>query len=820
MGTRSAQRAGRAADALAALLGLAVGLLHDGGDDALGNDGGDGAHDVLFKNVAHRCPTPSAPFDADTSMSAPLSTFSLRRTVRADDAEIARARFPETNVPAKTTRDQATPLPPAPTVPEGTRPLGAAPWWGRLTEAVDAAMVDFIYAAKQRKGAKHRRRYTEAAAFRVEAAESAPYTAGLIWDLSKAQAAGGVKWELARPVDCSAVQADSFHIGAHRPPSAETTPDKETPSISDMAEASGFPDHALLYDLEHNCSTDAVVPHHAILSPHHVGALQYWEKISAQMRDEVEKGWWAGPYKFVPVFPFRMVPRNVVEQPRPDGTMKYRICVDLGWPHDGTSPNFHIDLSKQPPLDMARLSNLAQAADILHFAGERIYGFGIDCEAAYRQWAKRVAEQWQQVLLWYVEQDDGSYTPAWYLDRRTTFGDAAMVHKFSRVADMIVHFARHVLDAQARHTEPPEPHLRQWRAFRRSLYPDEPEQWRLYWNMMYIDDHSVVVAGASRAEADRNDIFHVLNKVVGLPAQPCKNDPPSSESLTQLGGTLDFGARWLDRSDRFAAKFAAKLDEALANGEWSFVSCRSIAYSANHLAQFRPADRPRCAPLFAEMRRLLRRGHGNSHAIGPSALAALRFWRQDVHSAGGMPFYPAITMPTRGHPRRADIETDAAGKVGFGAFIHPPGDDLSVAPLYFYGTWTPAESDWHINVKELLVTYWIVELIGSLIPAIHAKMYLVEHIDNTTAIGTAKRNSSNASPELNKLAELRAAAAAKTGWVFDQVYINTKANTRADALSRGDLATFFKSAKAFGYKEAPVLIELDAELRDTRGLFD
>ena len=818
MGTRGSQHARPGAQTIAALIRLAVGLLHGEDEDAPGDDGGD-AGEVRFGPVQHRCPTPGAPFDTDTSMSGPLRTFSLRKTVRADEAEIARARFPDTNVPACTTPEQATPLPPKPVVPAGTRPLGEAPWWRRLAEAVDASMTDFIFAAKQRRSTRHRRRYTEETAFRVTEAESAPFTGGLIWDLTNAQAAGGVRWDLVRPVDVSAVQADAFHIGEHQPPSADTTPDATTPTIADMAEASGFTDHALLFDLAHNCSVDADVPRHSILSPHHAGALQYWEKISEQMDEEVAKGWWAGPFRFVPVFPFRMVPRNVVTQPRPDGTLKFRICVDLGWPHDGTAPNFHIDLAKQPPLEMARLCNLARAADILHFTGEPVVGFGIDCEAAYRQWAKRVAEQWQQVLLWYQKQADGSFAPAWYLDRRTTFGDAIMVHKFSRVADMIVHFARHVLDEQPRHAEPEEPHLQQWREFRRRLFPGEPAQWRLYWNMMYIDDHSVVVAGAERANADRDDIFYVLNKVVGLPAQPSKNDPPSAEALTQLGATLTFGARWIDRSDRFAAKFAARLDDALAAGAWSFVTCRSIAYSANHLAQFRPADRPRVAPLFAEMRRLLRGSPNAKRSIGPSALAALRFWRRDVHSAGGMPFYPAVTMPVRGHPRRMDVETDASGNTGFGAFVHPPGEDRNATPLYFYGTWTDAERAWHINVKELLVTYWVVELIGSLIPAQHVTMYVVEHIDNTTAAGTASRNSSNSSPELNRLVELRAAAAAKTGWAFEQRYINTKANVRADALSRGDLAGFLESAQALGYHTAPALIELDAELRDTSGIF-
>ena len=636
-----------------------------------------------------------------------------------------------------------------------------------------------------------------------------------MWDLREAQQSGAIDWSKACPLDTSYVEPDSFNIGEHRPPTPETEPTEGTVDIEEMARLSGFKDYALLYDLKYACSNDADVPRHTILSPHHTGALEHWQQISDQMDKELAQGWWDGPYSHPPLYPFRMVPRNVVTQPRPDGTLKYRICVDLSWPHDGTAPNFHIDLAKQPMLQMAKLANLAAAADILHFAGGQVYGFGIDLEAAYRQWAKRTEDIWQQVLLWFQQQPDGTFRPAWYVDKRTTFGDAIMVHKFSRVSDMIAHFTRFRLRATKRHSDPPEPHLRQWREWRRSLYPDEPEQWDLFYNFVYIDDHAVVTVGAERAEADRLDIFDITNKTVGCPAQPAKNDPPSASELTQLGGTLKFGPRWFDRSDKFAKKFAARLDELLASEEWTFDVCRSTAYMANHLAQFRPNDRPQCAPLFAEMRRLLRQGGRGSHKIPAAPLEALRFWRLDVWSAGGMPFFPALQMPVRGHPRRCDAETDASGKIGYGAFLHPPGDDTSVAPMYFWGKWTAAELPLHINVKELLVTYWLVTLLGELVPGmhVHESMFCVEHIDNTTAIGVARRNAAT-TVQLNAIAKLRSAAVRRNGWTLEQAYINTKLNVRADALSRDDWKTFIDSVRAAGYAE-PVEITIDAALRDT-----
>ena len=322
------------------------------------------------------------------------------------------------------------------------------------------------------------------------------------------------------------------------------------------------------------------------------------------------------------------------------------------------------------------------------------------------------------------------------------------------------------------------------------------------------------VVTVSDADADREDVFYVTNKIVGCPAQPEKNDPPSQTALTQLGGTLDFGARWLDRSDKFAVKFIAKLDAVLADREWDFNECRSIAYSANHLAQFRPADRPKGAPLFAEMRRLMRAG-SKRQRIGDKAVEALVFWRRAAFVTGGMPFFPAVDMPARGHPRRLDIETDASGNIGFGAFLHPPGDSKHLKPWYFFGRWTSAEREQlDINVKELLVTYWAVCLLGELTPA----SYAMEHIDNNTAKAVARKNASTKSERLNILAELRAAAAVRTGWKLEQVYINTKVNARADALSRGEMDKFFDSVRELGYG-APVLIELDGCLRDTAFLF-
>ena len=749
-----------------------------------------------------RSPTPEAPFAVDEGLSVrtanDLPTFSARKLAPEDPALIARARFPTANKPAVTEAPKEPPKQQQPTAQQSGA-IGAAPWWRGLHTAVEMAARDFAHGAHTRGHAQpHRQRFK---GWEVQAEVQLPFTAGLIWDLRAAQQGAGVDWSKAAPLDTTWAQPTALN----------------NDRIDALAAASNFTDKRILYEMRHGVSVDADVRRDAILSPHHKGALQHWEQISQQMENELREKWWDGPYRYAPVWPFRMVPRSVDVQPKPDGSLKYRICVDLGWPKDGRSPNDAIDLTEQPPLIMTKLHDLAVAAAILRTTGLKVYAGGVDLHAAYRQLAKRTADLWLQVLLWF-EVADGEVIPAWYVDKRTTFGDAIMVHKFSRVADLIVHITRYLFDLSPRHAEPEEEALREWRQFRQELYPDEPEQWRAYYNQMYLDDHMFVTVAYGRALADFEAITALSEELLGPTAvQREKNVPPSAETITQLGGTLDMATQWLDRSAKFGAKLERRLDEVIEAGEWDFVTARSTTYMLNHLAQFRPGERPMNAPLFAELRRWLRQSgvRGARRRIEPEVAAVLRHWRAVNDMPGGMPFYPCLTFPVRGHPLRVDVETDAAGTVGYGAIMFPPGDDKSLSPVYFVGKWLPWEAEeLDINVKELLVTVWVLTIIAELWPSHCAQLYLTEHIDNQVAQAVAKRGSSKRSARLNALQQRRIAELRRTGWRTEQVYINTKENVRADALSRDDFDTFASSVAALGYPPATEL-RLDDAVRDT-----
>ena len=753
---------------------------------------------AAWSGMAQRAPVPAAPFETDAGLSrgraGDLPMFSLRRAVPEDPAAVARARLPAANVPAAT--DAPLGPPAAERGTEQTWPIADAPWWASLEEATDAVMVDFRYAAGDQPRGKHRRRFD--AEWAVDDVDALPYTGGLIWDL-RAQAEGGIDWTRARTVDVTAAP--------------ETTIDNDL--VDELAERFGFTDKAILYELRWGVSNFSRLQRHAILSPHHGGAFEYSEQIDVQLPNEVKEGWLDGPYRYPPVWPFRMVPRSVVAQPKfhvPG--IKYRIVVDLSWPHDGRAPNDVVDVDDEPELHMVKLVDFAAAVAVLRTSGETPWLFGIDLHAAYRIVAKRLNEQWVQTLLWFQTDADGRKVLAWYIDKRCTFGDAGMVHKFSRVSDFIVAVARGMLRQAGRHADPDEPHLRQYQERRRQLFPDEPEQADLFFNQMYIDDHMFVVLGGQRSSLDFDEVIRVTKQIMGDDSvQTEKTDRPSPSVLVQLGGVLDMDKQEIDRSPKFAAKYEAKIKEALEAGEWTFHEARAVTYLINHMAQFRPEHRPANAPLFAALRRWRHTGIRRKQQLG-ELRAVLEHWLQIGREPGGIPFFPAISMPERGHPWRIDVETDAAGEKGFGICLFPPGDDRSQRPVFVRGMWTEAErAELDINVKELIVAWWLITLLGELYPAHRVRMYVTEHIDNMVSVAVAQRNSSKRNWRLNELQRRRAREVKRTGWVVEQEYINTKKNVRADALSRGDYDTFRRSVAELNFQE-PVEVVLDDVLRD------
>ena len=78
---------------------------------------------------------------------------------------------------------------------------------------------------------------------------------------------------------------------------------------------------------------------------------------------------------------------------------------------------------------MCKILHLAMAAAIIDSCGQKAFLWFADLEAAYRQLPVALRKLWLQGRLW-----QGKF----YIDLRAVFSDASMVHKFTRVSNLII----------------------------------------------------------------------------------------------------------------------------------------------------------------------------------------------------------------------------------------------------------------------------------------------------------------------------------------------------------------------------------------------
>ena len=212
------------------------------------------------------------------------------------------------------------------------------------------------------------------------------------------------------------------------------------------------------------------------------------------------------------------------------------MTTDFSESETADSINMGIDLSAQPAHCMRRILDLAMVTAIIDSSGQEAFLWFADLEAAYRQLAVALRRLWLQGHLW-----QGKF----YLDLRAVFGDACLVHKFTRVSNLVIWLWRHRSSASSR---PPESlETRAWLDARRLRLGDA--QASLSWAMMYIDDVAGVSTSEAHANGDLGVLFELLTKM-GLPVSHAKVFRPARRGETR-GGELDLDKGTVDLSETF-----------------------------------------------------------------------------------------------------------------------------------------------------------------------------------------------------------------------------------------------------------------------------
>lgn len=747
-------------------------------------------------------------------------TFSMDHLDPAEEGELRGRGLPDMNAVPRTVGREAPDLGfvgPAPlvrelgdVVPAGTQ-RRVARWVRMLRRSLAAA-------ARGNLGMARRLRPGDLV-LRADEGHMVPGTEHWVWDL--------------RPLALGQPAVPLAMSGEGRPPPTDLL------LSAVVAQSEGFLDQEIISELVHGVSDDASCGAVAVLSPPHVGALQYYAELQAKLAKDRERGWSHSTGWAVPFWPVRATAYSVVEEER-GAVRKHRMTIDLSWPRpeaglDVGSVNGTIDRSSWPVVRMVRATQLAESAAILQTAGVGVLVWSFDCEAYYRKVGRQRGEVWRNC---YVVGD------GWVVDEREQFGDASAAVKCCRMSNYLAWLVRRAMRAVDEMYPTRDPAVLEWLRER----PEVEGASSLGFFGLYVDDGAggsiddllydaagapVLMHGPDvrppvcgpverpvRGRHCRRAELHFAAaceavESVGHLSEPTKEQSPR-EVLEVLGVEVDLVARRLRLAPGKRESYAARAERVagMAANEAGLAACGLKEFEGVlHRLLFAACCFPQGRQWLHCMFRVARarfRLEGGRVGVSETVRRALRRWAAELRSEGheGVPLASRGAFPLAGAPGVGVAYSDASGGFGFGAWTLHEG-----RVLYLEGQWTEAEREgMHINLKELFA---MAVSLGTFLPITGSK-YMAEFTDNTAAEGAARRLSPSTAP-MQRLVERRVDLLRARGAFSAVARVATDENRWADLLSRKDgLTEFLRQVEALGLDAVPCVVP--AEWRDAAEL--
>ena len=584
--------------------------------------------------------------------------------------------------------------------------------------------------------------------------------------------------------------------------------------------SSGFLDQEIIGELVHGMSDDATCEAVAVLSPPHVGALQYYGQLQAKLAKDRGRGWSHSTGWVLPFWPLRASAYSMVEEER-SGKVKHRMTIDLSWPRPEAglgveSVNDSIDRSAWPVVRLLRASQLAESAAILQTSGVGVKVWSFDCEAYYRKVGRQKGEIWRNCYA----VGDG-----YVVDEREQFGDASAAVKCCRMSNYLAWLVRRAVREVDDSYPTREPAVLEWLRERPALEgASELGFFGLYVDdgcggsiddLLYGQDGEPVLmqgpdeqAGAGRwrevhgplarpvcgRHCRRAELHFAAAcaavEAVGHLSEPSKEQPPC-ELLEVLGMELDLVGRRLRLTPAKRRAYAARAEQVAGLKVCRLQDFEGVLHRLLFAACAFPQGRQWLHCMFRVSRAKFRL-EGNKVEVTDKVRRALLCWAEELRREGheGVPLASRGAFPMAGTPGVGVAYSDASGTHGFGAWALQ-----GKCVLYICEEWEPAEREgMHINLKELFA---MAASLGTFLPRMGVK-YMAEFTDNTAAEGAARRQSPRTA-HMQQLIERRIALLRERGAFSAVARVATEENKWADLLSRphGE-AEFRRQAVALG----------------------
>lgn len=579
---------------------------------------------------------------------------------------------------------------------------------------------------------------------------------------------------------------------------------------------------------------------------------------------DVDEGWASGGHAELPCYPLRSCPFSVVDESVRAGRPKFRLTIDLSWPHPGMllaasgdavdSVNDGIDRSAWPANRLVRVSEYAEAAAQLqgvpsalppapcvggvacaappaeaaaalpscappasprHVRRRRVRLWGLDCRAFYRAVGRQRRELWR----------NGVWLPSGVrLDERCCFGDAAAATKCARISNFLVFHIRKELERVDAEFPTRDAEWLEWLAARREAAAaaglPAARFACLHWAAMYIDDsmgasaddllfdvHGAPVLRADgqqlrRAQAHFEAARAVLERF-GWGSAPGKEQPPA-ERVESLGVELTLADARLRLSLAKRERYAAQAERVAGQTTCERAAFEQLVGRLQFAVQCFPVGQQHTRAAWRALRARYRLA-GGAVGVSKAVQRDLLWWAAELRAPGhaGVPLAQTALPPVGAGT--AAIYADAAGSGGFFAWAVAGGE-----LLYVVDEWTVEEDGLLICEKELLASTAGLVALAPLLGR-----FVLSFTDSTVAQAAMRRMASGAE-RMDELVRRRTAWLYEHGVVEGVARVTSRNNVWADWGSRGRTADVLTQAQRLGLR--PREVTLPAVWRDTSAL--
>lgn len=318
--------------------------------------------------------------------------------------------------------------------------------------------------------------------------------------------ARGCVWDTRDRHDCRPVQRSTRHTAMPGPRQLDRA------AIRRVAAAADSTDRDLLEQIgEGGVETRSECPLTTVLSWHHRGVEKHTAAAEAVIQDDMANEWVSPLFTHPPMVPLRVLPRNVVMQPRTrllsDGRTlehyeKPRISQDSS---DGAeaSPNGGVPRAESG-VELPTVQQFGRGLAIADEAGTpyddaracqgsvRADGYCVDATSAFRFLVMQRADWWTQCFLFWACDEQGVLTVGICIDMRMAFGGSYSPNRFERLSRLIGAYVQQRQQAFDE-SQPPPPCAREWMRMRRQrqtagLLPSGDHQCTPKFLQAFIDD--------------------------------------------------------------------------------------------------------------------------------------------------------------------------------------------------------------------------------------------------------------------------------------------------------------------------------------------